>query len=217
MRIAVLGTGNVGKTIGSRLVELGHEVTMGSRSADHEGANEWAASAGDNAGVGTFADAASWGEIVFNCTSGAHTLDALGLAGADNLNGKVIVDVANPLDFSEGFPPSLSVKDTDSLAEQVQRAYPDARVVKTLNTMNCGIMVDPSKLDGGDHVVFVSGNDDAAKADVTALLRDFGWTADQIIDLGDISTARGTEMFLPLWLRIMRSRGNADFNIAIVG
>jgi predicted dinucleotide-binding enzyme len=147
--------------------------------------------AGRGASRGTFADAASHGELVFNCTSGAGTLDALAAAGEENLRGKVLIDVANPLDFSKGMPPTLFVFGEDSLGEQLQRAFPETKVVKALNTVNCQVMVDPSRVPG-DHDIFVSGNDAAAKATVTEILRDwFGWKS--AIDLGDMSAARGTE------------------------
>jgi len=213
MKIGVLGTGMVGQAIAGKLVALGHEVTMGSRTADNPKASEWSGGAGERASNGTYADAAAFGELVFNCTAGAGSLEALAAAGADNLRGKILVDVANPLDFSKGMPPSLFVSGDDSLGEQIQRAYPDTHVVKTLNTINCQLMVDPGKVPG-DHVVFVSGNDAGAKSRVTSLLTEgFGWK--QVLDLGDISTARGTEAYLLLWLRLWGAIGNADFNITI--
>jgi len=215
MDIAILGTGIVGKTIGTALTKLGHRVMMGSRTSDNPKAIEWASGAGENASVGTFADAAAFGEIVFNCTAGTGSLEALRMAGADNLNGKIIVDVSNPLDFSNGFPPSLSVCNTDSLGEQIQREFPQARVVKTLNTMNCVMMVDPAQLPG-DHNVFVSGNDAEAKAAIAGALSEwFGWNPRNIIDLGDITTARGVEMILPLWVRLYGSMGHPNFNFHI--
>jgi len=213
MKIGILGTGLVGDTIGTRLIQLGHEVKMGSRSANNEKAAEWVKKNGKNASQGTFADAAAFGEIVFNCTSGMASLDALKMAGADDLKGKVLIDIANPLDFSKGMPPSLSVCNTDSLGEQIQRAFPETKVVKTLNTMNCKVMVDPS-LVKGDHDVFVSGNDANAKAKVTAILKDwFGWKS--VIDLGDITTARGAEMLLPIWVTLMGKLQTPAFNFKI--
>jgi predicted dinucleotide-binding enzyme len=200
MRIGILGTGVVGQTIGTRLAQLGHDVTLGSRSATNEKAAKWVADTGSRAHQGTFADAAAFGEIVFNCTGGGVSLDALGAAGAANLDGKTLVDVSNPLDFSKGFPPTLSVCNTDSVAEQIQRAFPNVNVVKSLNTMTASVMVNPS-LVPGDHDVFVSGNDAGAKEQVSGLLRSFGWKT--IVDLGDITSARGAEMILPLWLRLM--------------
>jgi 8-hydroxy-5-deazaflavin:NADPH oxidoreductase len=214
MRFGVLGTGMVGRTIATKLVDLGNEVTMGSRSAGNEKASEWASVAGARASEGTFADAASAGEMVVNCTMGAGSLDALRAAGAGNLEGKVLIDVSNPLDFSRGVPPTLAICNTDSLGEQIQREFPAAKVVKALNTMNHELMVDPAKV-GRSHVVFVCGNDDAAKGDVRSLLETFSWPAGAIVDLGDISAARGTEMYLPLWLRIYGALGTGSFNIAI--
>ena len=216
MDIAVLGTGSAGRTIAARLDELGHPVTIGTRdpagTADRE---EYAAWAAGEPGVtlATFQEAAAGAELVFLVTSGDAALDVLDLAGAGNLDGKVVVDVTNPLDFSAGFPPTLSVKDTDSLGEQLQRAHPGARVVKALNTMNASVMVRPDSL-SEPTTAFVAGDDEEAKAVVTGLLEDFGHT--DVIDLGDISMARGTEMFLPLWVRLMGSLGTASFNIKVV-
>jgi predicted dinucleotide-binding enzyme len=215
MRFGVLGTGTVGQTIATKLVSLGHEVTMGSRQAGNEKAVAWATGAGESARAGSFADAASFGEVVANATAGAASLDALAAAGAENLTGKVLIDVANPLDFSAGMPPTLGVCNTDSLGERIQRELPDARVVKALNTMNCEVMVEPAKVPGS-HNVFLCGNDDSAKAEVRALLETLGWPADSIVDLGDISAARGMEMYLPLWLRLYGALGTGQFNIALV-
>jgi 8-hydroxy-5-deazaflavin:NADPH oxidoreductase len=215
VRIAVLGTGTVGRTIGTKLVELGHEVTMGSRTADNENAREWVAAAGGGAAQGTFEDAASGAELVFNCTGGAVALDALRAAGGANLAGKVVVDASNPLDFSQGVPPTLTVCNTDSVGEQIQREFPDARVVKTLNTVNTAVMTNPAGVPGS-HNLFMSGNDAEAKTTVKGILGDFGWPQHAIIDLGDITGARGQEMYLPLWLRLMGRSGGPDFNIAVV-
>ena len=212
MRIGILGTGVVGQTIGGKLVELGHDVKLGSRTATNEKGAKWVAQRGSRASQGTFADAASFGEMVFNCTSGTVSLDALQSAGAANLAGKVLVDVSNPLDFSHGMPPTLSVCNTDSVGEQIQRAFPDAKVVKTLNTTNTAVMVNPAVVPG-DHDLFICGNDADAKAKVTELLRSFGWRT--IIDLGDISGSRGVEMILPLWLRLMGTFKTATFNFHI--
>jgi predicted dinucleotide-binding enzyme len=214
MKIGVLGTGGVGTTIETKLVQLGHDVMMGSRTKTNEKAAAWVKANGPMASHGTFADAGRFGELLFNCTSGGASVDALKLAGAANLNGKVLLDIANPLDFSKGMPPTLSVCNTDSLGEQIQRAFPDAKVVKTLNTMSCKIMVNPS-LVAGEHDVFVSGNDRAAKARVTEILKGwFGWKS--VIDLGDITSARGTEQILALWVRLMGTLGTANFNFKVV-
>lgn len=214
MKIGVLGTGMVGNAIGTKLVQLGHAVKMGARSATNEKAAAWVQANGAGASQGTFAEAAAFGEIVFNCTSGAASLEVLRQAGADNLKGKVLIDIANPLDFSHGMPPSLSVCNTDSLGEQIQRAFPEVRVVKSLNTVNCNLMVNAALLPG-EHIMFVSGNDADAKAQVTSILKDwFGWQA--VIDLGDITTARATEMMLPVWISLMMKLGTPLFNFAIV-
>lgn len=202
MNIGVLGTGMVGDAIGTKLIFLGHTVTMGSRTANNEKAVAWVKKNGANASTGTFADAARFGEIVFNCTSGVGSLDALRSAGAKNLSEKILIDISNPLDFSKGMPPSLTVSNTDSLGEQIQRAFPDVKVVKTLNTLANPLMVNPSLVNGGDHSIFVSGNDADAKAKVLLLLVSFGWKKENVIDLGDITTARGTEQILPLWVRL---------------
>ena len=215
MKIAVLGTGSVGATIGSKLIALGHEVKMGSRQAGNEKALAWVKAAGPKASAGTFADAAAFGELVFCCTKGEGTLDAAKAAGADNLKGKVLIDISNPLDHSKGFPPSLFTPSTDSLGEQLQRALPDTKVVKALNTMNAKVMVEPAQIANGDHDAFVCGNDAGAKARVTEILRGwFGWK--NVIDLGDISNARGTEAYLLLWVRLYGAVKTADFNIRVV-
>lgn len=214
MDIAVLGTGIVGRTLGARLVGLGHAVTMGSRAAGNPTAVEWAAEAGAGAGEGSFADAAAAGRLVINATSGAVSLDVLAAAGAGNLSGKVLLDLSNPLDVSKGMPPTLTVCNTDSVGEQIQRAFPEARVVKSLNTVNCDVMVHPAIVPGA-HTMFVAGNDAAAKTDVTALLVSFGWPADSILDLGDIGGSRGMEMYLPLWLRLWGATGTGHLNIGV--
>jgi 8-hydroxy-5-deazaflavin:NADPH oxidoreductase len=215
MRIGVLGTGMVGKAIATKLVEVGHEVRMGSRDAANEKAAEWAGSVGEGASQGTFAAAAAFGELVFNCTAGEASLDALELAGEEALRDKVLVDVSNSLDFSQGMPPSLGVCNTDSLGEQIQRRFPEARVVKTLNTVNNEVMVDPG-LVAGDHDLFVCGDDEGAKAEVAALLESFGWSRERIIDLGGIRAARGTEGYVLLWLALLNSLGTAHLNIRVV-
>jgi len=215
MRIGVLGTGVVGQTLGTRLVQAGQQVMLGSRTRDNEKAAGWARAAG--AAHGTFAEAAAFAEAVLNCTSGMKSLEALEAAGEGNLEGKILVDVANPLDFSHGMPPTLAICNTDSLGETIQRRFPGAHVVKTLNTMNAGVMVEPARVPGR-HNVFLSGNDSAAKAEVARWLREWlGWPAEAILDLGDITTARGTEMLLPVWLRLMFALGTPEFNFHIAG
>jgi predicted dinucleotide-binding enzyme len=225
MRIAVLGTGTVGRTLAGALSGLGHSVVIGTRnpqatfgrpSPDAMGRppfSEWH-TANQQISVETFAEAAAGSELVVNATNGGGSLEALAAAGTANLAGKVLMDVSNALDFSRGMPPLLNPVNTDSLGEQIQRAFPQARVVKTLNTMNAGIMVDPGRLAEGDHSVFVSGDDADAKQTVTGILETLGHR--DVIDLGDISTARGAEMMMPVWLRLYGVLGTLDFNFKIV-
>jgi predicted dinucleotide-binding enzyme len=222
MQIGILGTGMVGRALAAGFVRTGHDVSLGTRDVDEtivrplDGAPasfaDWLAE-NPSVALADFASAAGVAEVVVNATNGSATLAALTEAGAANLAGKVLLDVSNPLDFTRGFPPTLTVKDTDSLGEQVQRAFPEARVVKSLNTMNATLMVDPGMLPEPT-TVFVSGNDATAKATVAGLLGEFGWT--DILDLGDITTARGPEMWLPLWLRIMGPVGGPRFNLRVV-
>lgn len=214
MKIAVLGTGGVGATIGNKLVELGHQVKMGSRDANNEKGLAWVKQAGAGAALGTFADAASFGELAFNCTSGFGSVSALEAAAA-GLRGKVVIDIANPLDFSKGFPPSLFTGNTDSLGEQAQRALPESKVVKALNHVTAALMVDAKRVAGGDHDALICGNDADAKGQVTKILKEwFGWQT--VIDLGDISRARGSESYLALWVRLYGALGTADFNFKIM-
>jgi 8-hydroxy-5-deazaflavin:NADPH oxidoreductase len=215
MKIAILGTGMVGDTIGTKLIDLGHNVRMGSRTATNEKAAMWVKNHGALASQGTFADASAFGEIVFNCANGMASLEVLRSAGAQNLRNKILIDVANPLDFSKGMPPSLTVCNTDSLGEQIQRAFPETKVVKTLNTVNCILMVNPELVSHGNHDLFISGNDAEAKATVINIVRDwFGWKS--IIDLGDITTARATEMLLPIWVQLYGKFQTPNFNFKIV-
>jgi len=215
MKFGVIGTGMVGSTLAGKLISLGHEVKMGSRSASNEKAAAWVKQAGKGASQGTFADAAAFGEVVFVCTKGDVTLDAVRLAGIDNLKGKVVIDVSNPLDFSKGMPPSMipELTNTNSLGEELQKLIPASYVVKTLNTINCEVMVNPSMLQD-DSEILISGNDSNAKSKVIGILRSFGWK--NPIDLGDITTARGTEMYIALWMRLMGVLGTAQFNFKIV-
>lgn len=211
MKIGILGTGMVGESLGTKLVQLGHEVRMGSRQAGNAAAKAWAAQAGALANEGSFADAAAFGELVLHCGKGALAVEIAQAAGADNLKGKVLVDVTNPLDFSKGMPPSLTVCNTDSMAERLQAALPGTHVVKALNTLNAGLMVAPAQLPG-EHNLFLAGNDAAAKAKVKALLQSFGWPEKAILDLGDITVARGLEATLLLWVRLYGAIGHPNFN-----
>ena len=226
MKIAVLGTGMVGRALAGRLAERGHDVVAGTRDVqealarsepDAMGTPPYAQWQQDHPAVRlvAFAEAGSHGKLVVNATAGGGSLAALEAVSAASLAGKVLVDVANPLDYSQGMPPILSVANTDSLGEQIQRAFPDARVVKTLNTMNAFVMVDPGRVPGR-HNVFLAGDDPAAKETVKGLLGEFGWPEQAIVDLGGIRAARGTEMYLPLWLSLWGALGSGDFNIAVV-
>lgn len=210
MRIAVLGTGDVGRALAGALVGAGHDVGLGSRTADNRRAAEWAAAHGGR--HGDFAGVCGDADVVVNATNGAASLDALGAAG--DLAGRTLVDVANPLDFSGGFPPVVLAPGGLSLAERIQRAFPGARVVKTLNTMNNTVMVAPSSVPGG-HQVFVSGDDEDAKKVTVGLLGDLGWAAERVVDLGPLSTARAVEQVLPLWLAVNARLGTASFNFGV--
>jgi len=226
MKIAMFGTGIVGQTLAIKLFESKNEIMFGTRDV----AKTLAKTEKDGYGnppfslwlqrnpsvkVGTFSDAAEFGELIINATSGSGSLPAFQSVGAEKLRDKIMIDIANPLDFSKGFPPSLTVCNADSLAEQLQRAFPDMKIVKALNTMNCMVMVNPG-LVPGDHNVFLSGNDAEARKKVSVLLNNwFGWPSKNIIDLGDITTARGTEMLLPIWVRLLSALKNPVFNFHV--
>ena len=226
MKIGVLGTGIVGQTIAEKLNQLNHQVIIGTRDVknllaktgpDRFGRSSFSEWNKKNSGIklGTFSDAAAFGELIVVATNGMGTMPALEAAGNKNLSDKIILDISNPLDFSKGMPPSLFISNTDSLAEQIQRTYPEAKVVKSLNTMNAYVMVNPSLLPG-DHIVFLNGNDASAKDGVKKLLMSFGWKDKNIFDLGDITAARGAEQILPLWIRIMSTLKTGQFNFNIV-
>lgn len=212
MKYGVIGTGMVGLAISNRLAELGHEVMIGTRDVSKSGDKLKAKH--EAVKVGTFAEAAAFGEVLFNATSGAVSIEALKMAGEANLNGKALVDISNPLDFSKGMPPSLFVSNTDSLGEQIQRTFPQLKVVKALNTVTAPIMVDAKQVAGGDHDLFICGDDVIAKETVINVLRMFGWM--NIHDLGDISNARATEAVLPIWVRLYGKLGTPMFNFKVV-
>jgi len=213
MNIGVLGTGITGETIGTKLIQLGHEVMLRSRDPAKPEAVTWARDAGQHALYGTYANAAEFGEIIFNCTLGSASLEALQQAGADNLKDKILIDTSNPLDRSSAIW-TLTVSNTDSLGEQIQRAFPETKVVKTLNTVNANVMVEPTKLTEMTDI-FVSGNDLDAKATVVKILKDwFGWR--RVTDLGDITTARSVEMYVLLWHNLRNVIEAPRFNIKVV-
>lgn len=215
MKIAVFGTGGVGETLGTKLLELGHEVMMGSRTANNEKATAWVTKSGAKASTGTFESAAKFGELIINATLGAGTVEAFKMAGDANCAGKVIIDISNPLDFSKGFPPSLFVSNTDSLGEALQRTVPSAKVVKGLNTMAATLMVNPRQLPDSHHT-WLAGNDAGAKEQVKNLLLSFGWKPEEVIDLGDLTASRGTEAYLLLWVRLYGKLQIGNFNVKIV-
>ncbi|MDO7868347.1 NADPH-dependent F420 reductase [Nocardioides jiangxiensis] len=208
MEIAVLGTGMVGKTLTAGFQRVGHTVTVGTRDPEVTAAREeWTDSR-----LATYADAARGADLVVLAVGGNVAEEVL--AQADLEDGAIVLDLTNPLDFSNGFPPTLTVKDTDSLAEVLQRAHPTAQVVKALNTVNCALMVTPQQLADGDHTIFIAGDDAAARAHVHSLLQDLGWV--DIVEFPSLEAARGLEMYLPLWLRLMQQLGTPQFNLKLV-
>jgi predicted dinucleotide-binding enzyme len=229
MKISIIGTGAVGQTLASKLVTLGHEVMMGTRNVSEKLAstvrdnygnppfNEWYA-ANSKIKLDTFSNAALAGEIVINATHGSSSIEALKLAGAKNLSGKILIDISNPLDFSKGMPPCLldGLNNTNSLGEEIQKTFPYTLVVKTLNTMWCGLMVNPEMIGEGDHVNFISGNDTEAKTRVKKLLNQLGWKDENLLDLGDITGARATESMLLIWLRVFGLKQSGAFNFRII-
>lgn len=225
MNIGILGSGIVAKTIAGKLDSLGHAVKLGTRDVQATLARSEPDMAGGpplrtwlethpRVTLVTHDEAAAHGELVINALSGQGAIPGL-RSVARRLAGKILIDVSNPLDFSNGFPPSLTVANTDSLGEQIQRELPDTRVVKTLNTVNAFLMIEPAQLAGGDHTMLVCGNDAAAKAQVTRLLKEgFGWR--DVVDAGDITNARGTEMYVVLWARLFGALNTPMFNIKLV-
>jgi predicted dinucleotide-binding enzyme len=229
MKFAILGTGSVGQSIALKLAGLGHEVMMGTRNVKEKLSGtekdaygnppfkDWLGS-NNNVKLGTFAESAQFGKIIINATHGGSSLEVLKLAGTKNLSGKILIDIANPLDFSKGMPPSLlpGLNNTNSLGEEIQKSFPETKVVKTLNTMWCGLMVNPGMIGGGDHINYLSGNDIDAKKEVTKILKQIGWKDESLLDLGDITGARATESILPIWLRVWGVTQNGAFNFRLV-
>ena len=226
MKIGILGTGVVGQTIAEKLVQLGHQVMIGTRDKqatlaktgkDNFGRPPFSEWLRNNSKVqfGTYSEAASFGELLVNATSGTGSIEALKLAGENNLASKILLDISNPLDFSKGMPPSLTICNTDSLGELIQRTFPKLKVVKSLNTLTAYLMVNPGLLPEPTNI-FLNGNDAEAKSEVKKLLTTFGWNEKDIIDMGDITTARGTEQLLPIWVRLWGTLQTPMFNFKIV-
>jgi len=219
MNIGILGTGVVGETIGTALTEKGYNVRMGSRSANNEKASAWVQKSNNHATQGDFNDAVSFGEIVFLCLNGAHAMDAVSSVDPENVAGKIVVDVTNPLDFSKGMPPRLSdgLHNHNSLGEEIQKTWPAARVVKALNTITASAMVNPKLVNNGDHTLFICGDDADAKNKVKHFLVDtFGWKPDNLLDMGGIQSARMTEAYVPFWVSMMQVLGTPMFSIKVV-
>lgn len=218
MNIGVLGSGVVGQTIATVLTKKGHNVRLGSRTTDNEKGAAWVKGANEHATQGDFDDAAAFGEIVFFCLNGEHALDALKAIDGDSVQGKIFIDVTNPLDFSKGMPPKLLPAFSEvSLGEKVQAALPGAFVVKTLNTITCNLMVNPAQVGKGDHSLFICGNNGDAKNKAAHFLVDnFGWKANSFIDLGGIEKARVTEAYVPIWVSLMQAMGTPMFNVKLV-
>jgi predicted dinucleotide-binding enzyme len=226
MKIGILGTGIVSQTLAAKLSAGGQAVMIGTRDVAATMARSEPDAMGNppfrvwrdhhpHIAVGSLPVAAGHGDLVINALAGAATIEGLRRAGADHFAGKILLDLSNPLDFSHGFPPSLFVSSTDSLGERVQRELPAARVVKTLHTVNASVMVEPRRLAGGDHTMFVCGNDPSAKGEVTRMLVEwFGWS--DVIDLGDITNARATEALLLLWTRTYASIKSPMFSFKVV-
>lgn len=227
MNIAVIGTGAVGQAMAKKFSNLGHKVFMGTRDVE-QSRNRKEQDAWGAPGIGswiqenpeveltTFKQAAEKGnDLLILAVNGMAAINTLKNIGEELLNGKVMIDISNPLDFSKGFPPTLSVCNTESLGEHIQNSFPKLKVVKALNSVSNSIMINPQLIEG-DHVVFICGNDAGAKIEVGSILESFGWKPENIVDLGDITSSRGTEMILPLWTRLMGKYQSPLFNINIV-
>lgn len=222
MKIGIIGSGVVAQTLGSKLVEQEHDVVLGTRDPKKvdekkmfaSTLREWQEQIKNRAKIATFAEAAAHGEILINATSGQVSVDALKLAAADKVGPKILIDAANELDHSKGMPPGALASQERCLAEKIQATFPNLKVVKTLNTIGAPVMVNPKAVGGGDHTVFVSGNDPDAKAQVTKLLESFGWS--DVFDLGDIGSARGPEMYMAMWIRLWGATHTGMLNVKVV-
>jgi predicted dinucleotide-binding enzyme len=222
MKVGIIGTGVVAQTLGSKLLELGHDVALGTRDPQKLDEKktfavtlrEWLVAVKGRARVFTFRDAAVHGELLINATLGEASVEALQRAEVGAVGSKILIDTANDLDYGKGMPPRSRASQDNCLAEKIQSAFPDLRVVKSLNTIGAPVMVNPRAVGGGDHTVFVSGNDPDAKAQVTELLKSFGWQ--DVMDLGDISSARGPEMYMAMWIRLWGATRTGLINVRVV-
>ncbi len=213
MRVGILGSGDVGRALGSAFAEHGHQVTIGSRTPNKPELVAWAQATAHGAATATFADAANSGEVLVLCCLGTAVDAVIDLAGPAHFEGKLLIDVTNALDFSKGMPPGLFVGTTDSLGERIQRKLPKARVVKCFNIVPNPVMGHP-QLKGGTADMIIAGNDAAAKGQVAEILRSFGW--DGAIDIGGIEGARWLEGLTALWVRVAMARGNFGLAFKIV-
>lgn len=219
MKIGILGTGSVGRTIGTAFIEKGHEVMLGSRSTTNEKAMSWVEANGVHARHGSFQETVEFAELICICLNGAFAVDVLQQAGPANFIDKIVIDVTNPLDFSNGMPPSLlsQYSNTWSLGEEIQQQLPGAKVVKALNTVTANLMVNAQLVNNAHHHLFICGNDVAAKNAVRELLaHNFHWKPEYILDFGSIQSARLTEGIVPFWVGAMQVLGTPMFNYLIV-
>ncbi|HTQ02778.1 MAG TPA: NAD(P)-binding domain-containing protein [Polyangiaceae bacterium] len=213
MKVGILGTGDVGRTLGTAFVTLGHQVKMGAREATNEKAAAWAKDAGQSASHGTFADAAGFGDIVVLSTHGTANEAVLKSIPPERLQGKLLIDTTNPLDFSKGMPPRLFVGHTDSGGERVQRAAPEARVVKCWNIVGHTSMFRPA-YETGTPAMFICGNDAEAKKQVTRILHDFGWS--EVVDFGGIESSRHLEPLCIVWVMYGAATGGWTHAFALL-
>jgi len=212
-RVGVLGTGAVGRRLAAGFRDRGHRVTIGSRDPENEELRGWRSADGAGIAAGTFAEAAAGGELVVLAVLGDAAEQVIADAGRASFAGKVVIDAMNPLDFSGGFPPKLSISGEDSLGERVQRALPDARVVKAFNIIGNPYFVDPL-FEEGRPTMLIAGNDDDAKRTVTDLLADFGWS--DIVDIGGIDGSRELEAMCIAWVKIGGVRGAWDHGFKLL-
>ena len=219
MHIGIVGAGPVAQTIGTALIQNGHRVLLGSRTASNEKAAAWLHHNGSSANLGTFSEAASFGELLFICLQATAAVDVLTAIDPELFRSKVVIDVTNPLDFSKGMPPSLlpQYSNNHSLGEHMQQTLPQAFVVKALNTVTARLMVNALLVNDGNHNLFICGNDKEAKSKVKHLLAEnFYWKPELIIDMGGIESARLTEAIIPFWVGVMQIMGTSLFNYQLV-